>query len=76
MKRIYSEASRVLIWTGTEDEVRAKGLLELLVQSATFVRQYEEKTLNFEDSRNQESIRHAFLGNETVKSSLERIWPS
>lgn len=72
MKRIYSEASKVLIWTGTEDEVRAKALLELLVQIATFIRQYGEKTLDFEDSRNRESIRHAFLGNETVKSNLEK----
>lgn len=72
MKRIYSEASKVLILTSTEDEVHAKALLELLVQIANFVRCYEEKTLDFEDSRNRESIRHAFLRNETVKSNLEK----
>lgn len=67
MKRIYTEASKVIIWTGIEDEVRAQALFELLTQLATFLRQYG--ALDLDDSRNWESIRQSYRIGKTP-------WPS
>lgn len=71
MKRIYSEASKVLIWTGAKDEMLAKAMFELSLQIGTFLQQCGDKALDFEDPMNRESIRHAFLKNETFRSNLE-----
>jgi hypothetical protein len=67
MRRIYKEASKVLIWTGTEDEEYAKGLLELHTQVTSFVLRSGP---DFNASSNiplRERIRHTFLSDEASK---------
>ncbi|KAK5731423.1 hypothetical protein LTR15_001363 [Elasticomyces elasticus] len=72
MKRVYHDASRVLVWTGTEDEDNAKALLELGGQIAGFVTQHRERALDVEDISNREGARHALVSNESVNANWRK----